>query len=190
MKVFARIKNGKIIEYPVYEIHIKNRAHSVDRYTECIFDTKPEIPAFHQVREVLKISENKVYVSYILKAKTLEELLSSLRTRNIPGIPAVEVTIATIAKDFIDQVVVIAKKEVQDRLDAFATTDGFDDMKSLVGYKDSTIPEWSEKATRAILLRDQTWMALYNYLDTVMNGTEPVPKSKNEVFDKLPVLSW
>lgn len=159
-------------------------------YTECIRDAKPEVPKFHILREVLKVTEGKVYVSYVVEARSLNNLLASLRTEKIPGTPVVELTIDKIDKDFIKQITLLAQKAVQAKLDAFAATDGFDDMNSLTTYYNSNIPSWSTKAKRGVLLRDQTWGALYAYLNSIMAGTKPIPTSSETIFNELPALTW
>jgi hypothetical protein len=49
------------------------------------------------------------------------------------------------------------ESRVRARLDEFAWSGGYDDIISACSYKDSTDPNFSAEATRAIELRDQTW---------------------------------
>lgn len=87
---------------------------------------------------------------------------------------------------------------VQKRLDDFAATANFDDIKSAAGYANSVLsanPTPTETAIKnkgiyANMVRLQTWAALTDYNDSVAAGTTPAPTSINDVFAALPVLAW
>lgn len=190
MEIYARVQNNKITEYPVYEQHIKNRGQTNRGYVKCIVANKPIVPRFHYVVEKLELINNVVYVNYELKELTLYQVLRAIHGVTIPGIVKEEVTIANIDKESFDRVIYLVKKEVQNRLDAFAREKQFDDIKSLITYKDSTIPEWASQATIAITKRDQTWSALYTYLDNIINGTVNIPLTEEEIYNVLPSLTW
>lgn len=190
MKVFARIKDGKIVEYPVYEAHIKNRAHPYSLYVECVFATKPTVPEFHYLAEDKAIQDNKVYVSYRVLPVPLPSLLKQLKPVSQPGQQPALLSINDIKPEFVQRIITLTKDYVQSLLDKFAAEKGFTDMVSLVSYKDSTNPEWSNQATIGIAKRDQTWSALYQYLDDVMNSVKPIPKTEEEIYSNLPELIW
>ena len=63
-------------------------------------------------------------------------------------------------------------------------------MNSLATYYNSNIPSWAVKARRGVLLRDQTWGALYAYLNAVLAGDKPIPTSSETIFSELPDLTW
>jgi hypothetical protein len=83
------------------------------------------------------------------------------------------------------------KRDVQLRLDQFARTRGYDDIFTCVGYANSTNPAFSAEATRAIELRDQTWVKFIEILDAVKAGTRrPIPASIDDIEAELPDLTW
>jgi hypothetical protein len=79
---------------------------------------------------------------------------------------------------------------VQDRLDAFARTRGYDSILSAATYAGDSIPQFAAEGQRAAELRGQTWAALYAMLAEVHAGTRPVPAGYAEIEGELPVLEW
>jgi hypothetical protein len=190
MKVFARIKDGKITEYPVYEIHIKNRNHPNSLYLECVFDKKPNVPEFHYLTESKSVENNKVYIKYKILPIPLEGLLKKLNIIQHPGKQPVPLLITDVRPELTERIITLTKEHVQSLLDKFAAEKGFDDMSSLVSYKDSTIPEWASQATTGIAKRDATWSGLYVYLNKINTGVEPLPTTIQDIMQELPSLVW
>lgn len=189
----ARLNDAgtEIIEYPVYPVHIETRAHPVDWYVECVFNKKPVVPAFHYAREIHEIVDGKVVVSYEVLAQTLQELLNSINNKKSmllgPGTP---VTIADVEADTIDRVIELAKQHVQDLLDGFARQKGYDHLERAINYMNSSVPEYAADAQIANAKRDQTWPALYTYLNEILAGTKPIPTRVSDIEAVMPELVW
>lgn len=190
MKTFAHVADGQVIEYPVFEEHIVNRAHPMAWYTECVYGPKPEIPPFSYLKETMRVADGKVYVTYTVETQNLTNLLSSARSRADLKSSGEEVTFAKLPTDFITRINTLIKIEVQALLDKFAAEREYSDMAALVGYKDSTVAEWSLDAVKGIMLRDQVEVALYNYMKEVAAGTKPFPTSIEEIVKELPAIAW
>ena len=190
MKTFARLVDNKIAEYPVYEQHILNRAHPFSWYTECIYDEQPEVDEFHYAQEVLKVREGKVYISYEVKAQSLDALLSNLSDDHRPSFEQTPVDITTVPEATVNRIIELTKDHVQGILDTFAATKGYTNIISAASYLGSTNPAFVAEATTAVNLRDQTWLALYTYLEGVLVGTTPVPKRVSDIEAVLPALAW
>lgn len=199
--VYARLKDGKIAEYPVFAIHIKNRAHPLDWYTPVIYLEKPEYDKRYQsLKEELQITGNYVIASYNIKPLSVNTMLNNLFYPNgrinitNPGeqVEPEEISIADVDQDLFAKIVERVSFEVGQSLDTFVVTRGYDDVKSCASYVNSSNPQFQAEATRTIALRDQTYTNLYTYLDTLISGTNPLPKSFNEikVTANLPELTW
>ena len=78
---------------------------------------------------------------------------------------------------------------VQERLDAFARTRGYDNIMSACSYFGSANPRFKAEADRAITLRDTTWAKCYEILAEVQSGKREVP-TLEALFAELPVLTW
>lgn len=192
-KVYARLENGVIAEYPVYPVHLETRGHTPDMYVELTFDERPAAGRFQSVEEKLIINEGKVHCQYKLRDITLDELLIRLHFQNKHAGPLDAesvVTIDLIEVEMINKVIELARKMVQKRLDDFAADKGYDGILSAASYATSQIPTFAAEGQRAVYIRDLCWMALYAYLNEVQSGTAPVPRLRHEIEDRLPELTW
>jgi len=200
-EIYARLKDGNVVEYPVFKLHINNRAHPVSWYTRCIFDEKPVKKPFYSYIEKLKVvtdqdtNISKVYVSYIEVPLSLNELLR-IANRNttalmqMPGEEETAVSIADIPQDLLYRILFLADQYIQDKLDEFAATRQYKDVTSLCSYKDSTRPSYASDAARGIVVRDKTWIATEVYMGSVLTGVTPVPKSTADIDAILTDLTW
>lgn len=79
---------------------------------------------------------------------------------------------------------------VQQRLDDFVKTRGYDGILSASTYATSTIPKFQQEGQYAVEARDQTWSKLYEIFAEVDAGTRPTPTSYEEIEPELPQLTW
>ena len=78
---------------------------------------------------------------------------------------------------------------IQQRLDAFAQTRGYDNIMSACTYTSSIMERFRLEGVRAARLRDETWIQAYAILDAVLAGEREVP-TLEELFAELPALTW
>ena len=78
----------------------------------------------------------------------------------------------------------------QERLDAFARTRHYDDIKSASDYAGCTVPKFDIEGTYCRNIRALTWDALYTMLAEVEAGTRPMPSGFADVESELPALVW
>lgn len=78
---------------------------------------------------------------------------------------------------------------VQNNLDSFARTRGYDNIISACTYITSLVPQFAAEAQRCVQLRDSTWSACYSILEAVQAGTRTLP-TVNEILAELPALTW
>ena len=78
---------------------------------------------------------------------------------------------------------------VQQRLDDFARTRGYDGILSAATYATSTVPTFAAEGQYAVQIRDATWAKCYEILAAVEAGTKPVP-TLDELTAELPVMTW
>lgn len=198
-QVYARIVEGKIVEYPVYEIHIKNRAHPMNWYTPVVYLERPSFDdRYESIQEKLQITGNFVVASYEVTQMSVNSILNRLFYPNgmhnpMNPVEAVEpeaVTIATIDPFLMNKVAEKVSAEIGVALDEFAHTRNYDDVKSCATYVNSANPQFKAEAERIISLRDQTYTALYTYLSDVTTAVLPLPKSFADIQAHLPTLAW
>jgi hypothetical protein len=196
LDLFARVQNGKIIEFPVYRLHIRNRAHPIEWYTRCEVLAKAELPRFHRHETKVEYVDGKVIVSYPVVEIPLGELLASLIVHSEDPIhdPMQEVVAKPITEIDAETVQHIYNKVsdyIHARLDDFARTRGYNSLDSLIGkYTGSAIPQFAAEANRAHYLLDTAWANLLQYFQQITTGAVPVPTSLQDIESRMPALTW
>lgn len=107
---------------------------------------------------------------------------SIARPVRVPDIPADDTAEAPLM-----QRAIVA---VQDRLDTFARTRGYDSMLSACSYMASAVAQFSGEAAYCISARDDTWAACFQIQTDVMAGTRSMPTTVEEILAELPALVW
>lgn len=191
--LFARVKNGVIVEYPVYRAFIKNRGDLVSNYTPVVQEEKPTLPKFYKYVETKKVMPGYVLVSYEAVPLTLQEMLRSLvknTPQNVVSTANVVPRIEDIEADVIMRISVLAGDYAEEKMDAFAKTKGYKDMDRAIGYKDDPDPGFAAEGQRCNELRSLTWKNLNTYFNGILGGTTPVPTTVAEIQAVLPVYTW
>ena len=79
---------------------------------------------------------------------------------------------------------------IQERLDAFARTRGYDHILSAATYATSAVPKFQAEGQYCINARDATWAKAGQMLAEIQGGTRPIPGSYADLEPELPVLAW
>lgn len=90
----------------------------------------------------------------------------------------------------VEQQIEAYKTNIQQRLDAFAATRGYDGILSACTYVTSSVPQFAAEAQYAVQARDATWATAYQILAEVQAGTRPAPEDANALVALLPPLQW
>jgi len=193
LDLFARVKDGKIIEFPVYRLHIKNRAHPIDWYTPVKEIGKEEtLPPFSYQQRTVELIGSEVIATYTTKEYSLAELLTQLN-RGMDSILGREIEspkIEELDPALVAQVYKLTSEYATSKLNAFAQERGYDDIYTLCDYRDSMFDKFRIEGLRGYQLRDQVWIALTTYFEEVQNGTKPVPVSISEIDAVFPAMTW
>lgn len=196
-KVFGRVEDGKIVEYPVYEEHILVRGHPFEWYTPCIFEGKPtDIPQYYFAREAQRIVGDQIVVSYVVEPMGISQLINTLwgGDPNRPLMPneteLVSPALADIDPLLLKAIETAAKDLIQAKLDTFAATRGYDGILSAASYVSSTNTGYAADGQRAVNRRDATWDAANTFFNNVLSGQAPMIKSFTDVEAVLPELTW
>ena len=80
-------------------------------------------------------------------------------------------------------------QRVQQHLDDFARTRGYDGILSACTYATSVNPKFAAEGQYAVEARDATWAKCYEVLAAVEAGSRPMP-TLDELLAELPVLTW
>jgi len=185
-EIFAKIVDNEITQYPLTLADINNANEPTSTYYYCYPSTKPTCdPVLERVIDEPKVYGDIVIINYRVEKKTLEEIFVTIGL----GVGS-SITINQVSPELLNAVVVLTKDKVQKRLDEFAQTRGYDDIKSVCTYINSQIPTYLAEAQRALYLRDLTWSCLYEYLTNIQTGAIPLPASCSDIEMILPTLTW
>lgn len=80
-------------------------------------------------------------------------------------------------------------KKIQQRLDHFASSRNYDDIKSACSYANDPNPKFASEAAYCILKRSETWTKGYEIMNDVQNNVRAAPTWK-ELEAELPPLVW
>lgn len=89
----------------------------------------------------------------------------------------------------IEQIIAQYDAAVQQHLDDFARTRGYDGIMSAATYAASTVPKFKAEGQYAVEARDATWAQAAHRLAAVEAGSRPMP-TLDELLAELPVLTW
>jgi len=191
-QVYARVHQGKAIELNVTQKQIADRGETKASYLPLYYSFPPKkVPAYHVLKQVTAVFQDHVQVNYQAVPMSLEQLLMHIwNTNGDLRRPVASVAIGDLSTKLVDAIASAAVTHMQEALDAFAKSRGYDDIKSAVTYVDSVVPTFAAEGAAAKNLRDQSWAALYSYLNDVKNGVKPVPKNVAEIVANCPALTW
>jgi len=82
------------------------------------------------------------------------------------------------------------QKIMEDRLNSFAQSRGYDNIISASTYINSPITKYDTEARRCIELRSLLWDTGYVILEEIVTGVRQIPTSLEEIESELPELTW
>jgi len=184
--IFALVKDGEIVEYPVYYSSIVNRAHPVDMYTKVTFEEKPVTPPFYYVPEKLVLVDGEVVLKYgVPEPISLDALL-----QRVTGPLLLEGMKIPVSSDLSNRIFELAHDNVEKLLNDFAKKKGYRDIVSAISYIGSTTPEFNDDGVFCRDLRDNVWATFYLYVNNILEGKVPYPNSWLEFSAHLPEMVW
>lgn len=89
----------------------------------------------------------------------------------------------------VEQVQAAFTAAIQQHLDTWAQSRGYDGILSACTYATSKLPRFKAEGQAAVNARDAVWSAAYALVEEVQAGTKPMP-TLDDVIATLPALSW
>ena len=90
----------------------------------------------------------------------------------------------------VEQIQARITGQVQERLDNFAKTRGYDNCLSACSYATSTFEKFKNEGLYCVASRDQTWIKCAEILNEALAGTRPMPNNLSDFESELPALVW
>lgn len=194
-KIYAKVVNGKIVEFPVQDYHIVNRNESFELYTPLQESPAPEDKEFYVTVSEPFLLGGKLYLKYEQIPMPLEELLKMAHKEAYPDHPEdqplPDVKVSQVRPELVEQVMESMRVRFQTRLDALAKERHYDDSASLLArYSNSTMERFKKDADHMQILVDHGWLRLIEFGENLMANDGVIPKSVVDVDNITPVLSW
>lgn len=202
--IYARVKDGKITEYPVTMEQIKARGLPQSWYVECTIDDKPIIDELTYAYQVPVITDNNgVRVTWKTSPITLDRLLNMLpfnsetnenenpliklptsRRRIKSNNPPTPAMVAMIKK--------LTEERIQTSLDNFAKLKGYDSIERAISYIGDKNETWDSEGKFCRDIRSDTWTQLQQYFSdvTATPQVKPYPNRWEDITKNLPKLEW
>lgn len=191
--IYGRVDDaGNVVEYPVYLVHIQNRAEPIEMYKEVVLGVMPTIPDFYNLTENVYYSDGKIRTSYSVEPASLPQLIKQANSvlNTDPSEPVVDVFYADVDPALAARITRLSTEYAQGKLIAFCNTRFYDTDISAISYKDSTVPQYAADALVVLAARDALWVAMNTYFNNVVAGTIPILKSVDDLDAIIPVMSW
>jgi hypothetical protein len=196
LKVYGRIEDDRIIEYPVYALHIENRGHPYDFYTPCLFGVKPTVDEFSYLEEhrSISIDRQSIHVTYTVNAYDLNQLLARL-----PAEKTDELNLPTLisptqnpqpSPELINKIKELIPNQIENDLNIFAATRGYSNFKSACDFGNSEVPKYAAEGKYCRNLRDSTWLAFEVYMAAVESGEKTISSDWNSIKKEWPTPIW
>ena len=135
-----------------------------------------------------KYDELTQVLSWTVEAKQSINGPYFYRSYKVSNLP--EDTVKENLQAFVEKQKGVFLQTAQKKLDDFAKAKGYDDIKSAVGYTQSTISRFKEEAQVCLRKRDEMWSSLFVVLDKIEKGEIPIPREFSEIEQYLPSLIW
>ena len=191
--IYCRLQGDQIVEYPVYGIHIRNRAHPVEWYTKVFFNAKPALPLFHSYQEKLEVFAGVPVASYTTIPMTYDQIIASLTPRDItagPNATLVTLDIATLDAAQIQAIYKVVNNYFDDKMEALVLQRNYRSIESCLNYGDSAVEKYRTEAAFVKQLRDSFWPALEVYFDSVLAKKTDFPISIATIETAMPAIAW
>ena len=187
--IYCRIESGKIIEYPVLPIHITNRNHPANFYTEVYFEKKPSISRFQELQEKIRLLAGKYpVVEYVISDLTFEQIVSQLKAEAAGEDGLIDV--AKLDVPTIQHISDLCDERMSQELDNFASTRRYKNVDSMAKYYDSKVEAFRVESLHVRQLCEQVYAGLIKYLELVLTKKEPFPETWSAIMAKVPELKW
>lgn len=191
-KEYARLANGRIIEYPVKCESIKESDIEQGLVKEVtVLENSFKVDKFYRVVSKLKIIDHLPVLKNVQELKSLEELIQENYIEPLfPYFHLEKLGISTVPFNVIQDMVEAVREIGTVELNRFAQTRGYDDIISLISYKDDPFPRFAKEGQRGFELRSLYWSVFTLFNEGVVTGEIEFPRTVEGIVSMFPTLTW
>lgn len=179
MTELARIIDGVVVERIQSEA-LESRTLPPEWYTPVQAELHPGLLPGKDVSEITSVIDGVLHVRYVVTDLTVGAILALMNSVR--------------SGDYYDQTLAAlwlrAETLVEDKLNAWAQSRGYNDIDRLVSYASSKDVQRSIEGQRGVDQRDALYDAYYAYVEQVKAGTQPIPKAISDILKHIPDPVW
>lgn len=180
--MYARIEGQTVVQYP-YTLNQLRASYPNTSFSQNITDA--ELAEYGVVRVV--VTGQPAYDWFTENCEeSLPEFLNGVLKQCWSVVPASAEETTRRKQQVKDQIT----EQVQQRLDAFAQSRGYDNIVSACSYAVSQHPKYGVEGRYCVQARENTWDALFAIEAEVVAGTRPMPHGYEDIEAELPALVW
>ena len=187
MEIFASVRDGRIVEFPVTLEIIQTRGHTPFNYTPVVFGSKPSYNSqIARLSQDAKLSDGVVKVFYNVVNLTLAELLATFKKTKTTALDLSELSEIQLSTA---QTLVINHAEA--KVEALANRRGYNSIDTALGrYSLSSSPKYRSESDFIRAALDKAWADAEDYFAKIVARQLPVPTSVEEVDAVIVVADW
>lgn len=190
---YARIKAGKVIEFPVPFDQITQIDLDLGRVKKVAACTViPEsCPITQDCTPELKVIRGVPTWTHCVTQKSLENYIETQYVGSARSLQTVGALNAKVLDSYEVSALISKLEAVGTKiLNDFAKEREYDSIETLVSYRDDPHEKFAREADQGIRARSQIWQALNNLRDQINAGATNLPTTAEEVINLFPTLSW
>lgn len=190
---YARMLNGRIIEYPVPHGSILQEelaSGTVKQVGYSEDDATLEVDKFHKfVTTVIVVGGAPVRRCSVVY-KTAEEFIQEHYIKPLEPYFHLPALVVSALPHHVHTDMVNAIRDLGSmQLDRFAQEKGYDNILSLVTYRDDVYTRFRKEAERGIAVRSHYWSIFTEFNESVLGGAE-FPRTVEGISKMFPNLNW
>jgi hypothetical protein len=177
--MFARVSNGSIVEYPIEDIRRRLPDRSLPADLSQIDEIEGGFVRVYPIERPAAVGPQRVTedTPELVNGKWQQAWL----VEDLEGDDLDAYRLSLMQR---------LTRNVQNRLDVFARTRGYDSILSAATYVGDANPRFAQEGEYCKNARSDTWKKLYEILDDVLSGDIPEPSSYSDIEPLLPELTW
>lgn len=190
--LYARVRDGKVTEYPVTRVIIENRKHPLNWYLPVQTGVPPLVDTrFYQVAFDFEVGTSLVKINYVVVPLELETVLQSLIIGQHEGGGIESLSYSDLTEAQIAKLKRMVADYAEGQVAKLAQERGYDNLDTLLGrYRNSTNPVFAAEALFIQTALDNAWTNLQVYFEEIKQGTKPLPILLREIDQVIQLPTW
>lgn len=177
-KVYGKVIDGKIVEFPVTAEIILARGHRLHEYSPVNYLPVPGYDyRMQRLVTTMSVENGTIDVQSVAQDLTFAEILASLKNED----GSVK-SIGELSEEIVVKIKTKIANYVEQHIEALCVSRGYDSINNLLGrYSNSANPTFAAEAKFIQDTIDHAWEKLISHYLAIEAGTASLPTSEEEI---------